>query len=253
MALTILEIIQNVRQNKDEFRRLANDACEITYAAALMCNEYEKRRQPISETTKKDLEELVRKLKTIEQYANESIQRKWYWKLARNKSDQGTIAAYRQDLNSSVSLFGFQSHLTIREAVAKLEQQSEKIAQQQIKILQELKDQEVRRSEEARATTLLGKEEAPKARQGVTPGSGSRSVSPLSINQNVWGLRHTDFVESPTSQISFNSIAGNKTKTNNSTTITNNNSGNTRITTISDSNNDNSVRHYGNHRRGSRR
>ncbi|KIK00916.1 hypothetical protein K443DRAFT_678841 [Laccaria amethystina LaAM-08-1] len=253
VALTILEILQNVRNNKGDFGRLANDACEITYAAALMCNEYEKKHQPISETTKEDLKELVRKLKNIEQYAYESIQRKWYWKLANNKSDQGKIAAYRQDLNSSVALFGFQSHLTIREAVAKLEQQSEKIEQQQMKILQELKDQEVRRSEEARATIPLGKEEAPKARRGVTGGSGSRTVSPLRINQGVWGFRHPDFVESPTSQISFTSIAGNKSETNNSTTITNTNSGNNRTMTISESNNDNSVRHYGNHRRGSRR
>jgi len=54
--------LQNVRQNKDEFLRLANDVCEITYTAALMCNEYEKKHQPISERTKEDLKELVRSL-----------------------------------------------------------------------------------------------------------------------------------------------------------------------------------------------
>lgn len=94
----------------------------------------------------------------------------------------------------------------------------------------------------------MGGEEAPKARRGVTAagsGHGSRTVSPLLINQGVWGFRHADFVESPTSQISVTSIAGNKAETNNSTTITNTNSGNTRTTTISGSNNDNSVRHYG--------
>ncbi|KAF7351037.1 hypothetical protein MSAN_01666000 [Mycena sanguinolenta] len=75
LALAILTTIRGAKDNKEGFKSLANDACELVSAIVCVYNDMEKDGLKPSLGLKKHVEDLISLLKTINQFAQKHVQK----------------------------------------------------------------------------------------------------------------------------------------------------------------------------------
>ncbi|KAF8626478.1 hypothetical protein AX17_006534 [Amanita inopinata Kibby_2008] len=213
LALAILSIVQQTRDNKDGYMRLAEDACELVYAVVSARTRKEGEGGEGNEGgdgtpgLEENIRQLVTTLTSIERFATKGASRNRVKAFFRSSSDAGKIAEYREKLKLCLGLFGLQSDISIRETVARM-------AAQQEEMLRELK----KRADNDNAGG---------------PGDGDTEDVRLHDGKLGPGLGH--FINSARGQIKITSVKGDMVKSNVSNVTTNTNSGNSTTTTITHS------------------
>ncbi|KAJ7668716.1 hypothetical protein DFH06DRAFT_1294473 [Mycena polygramma] len=170
-ALAILNTVRGAKDNKESFKALANDACELVSAIICVYNDMQRDGQTPSLGLKKHVEELVALLKGINQFAQKHVARSTFQRIVRLQTETAKIQQYRGRLRQALDL---QSSISIHETV--------------VQILQELRERE------------------PQAKDGES-GSSSPPLSPPPPSVHPFGnLLHGNI----TGNIRINNIAGNQ-------------------------------------------
>jgi len=148
LALLILNTIGGAADNKQLFKRLANDACKLVYSVVHLHEEMESRDQKLSPRLMQDLQGLVETLEHISSFASAHAARNTIQRIISRPSDVQKIQEYRETLRQALDVFGLQSSITIRETVTR-------IAERQASFHDELRewDLEGRKERERRRTT----------------------------------------------------------------------------------------------------
>ncbi|TFK68802.1 hypothetical protein BDN72DRAFT_841378 [Pluteus cervinus] len=111
VALVILETVQNVKENKEQFKQLADECCALVYTL------YRTRGTiPDSEITVdyvRAAQTLDNTISEISRFALRSASRKWWQRVLRVQSDTDKIGEYRQKLNHALVLFNMDQSQTI--------------------------------------------------------------------------------------------------------------------------------------------
>ncbi|KAJ6491791.1 hypothetical protein C8R47DRAFT_440315 [Mycena vitilis] len=172
-ALAILNTVRGAKDNKESFKALANDACELVSAIVCVYNDMQKDGQTPSLGLKKHVEELVTLLKGINQFAQKHVARSTFQRIVRLQTETAKIQQYRGRLRQALDVFGLRSSISIHETV--------------VQILQELRERE------------------PQAKDGET-GSASPPLSPPPPVHPFGNLLQGNI----TGNIRINNIAGNQ-------------------------------------------
>jgi hypothetical protein len=114
MALSIVKQAQSARGTKDEFRCLAKDACDLVYAAVIAHEARESSRSQTLKDFDSNLEDLVKTLTSINEYAREKARRSSMERFLMSKSDSVKTSEYRQRLNRALNIFWLQSNTHVR-------------------------------------------------------------------------------------------------------------------------------------------
>ncbi|KAF8729441.1 hypothetical protein AX14_006097 [Amanita brunnescens Koide BX004] len=136
IAVNIIGVVQKARSNKDGFKKLAGDSCELVYAIIRAHKDVSSARD-VSGDLAENLQQLVNTLTAIQKFAQEGASRNFFKALFRSGVDAGKIQDYRQNLQQSMRVFGLQTDISLRETVSKL-------ASQQLEIIRELERRETR-------------------------------------------------------------------------------------------------------------
>lgn len=227
VAIGILDAIQGVRDNKDAFRRLADDACGLVYAA-ILCTNANSGTGMISRSLLDNLRELAETLIKIERIAKKKSSRNKITAFITNRSDRTTIQEYRETLRQSLDQFGLKSTITIQENIAHL-------MKQQNTMLMELRERERRETERMATTPEPQRPEAAGFGDWVRQSmAGHVPDSPGAALQRQHMFPFQQPMASPYIQSPIITSIGDM---NNSHHITNTNSGNTTTTITENSNN----------------
>jgi len=124
-ALSILTAVQGAKGNKDGFTILANDACSLVYSVIAIVEEKQREGRELPLDLAHDLQALLTQLKEIEEFARK--QRNFFRRLVLSTTDSAKILDYRQMLNHSLTKFGLQSNITIRDGVSQIAERQEEI------------------------------------------------------------------------------------------------------------------------------
>ncbi|KAF8071474.1 hypothetical protein FPV67DRAFT_1666967 [Lyophyllum atratum] len=245
-----------MRNNKDAFLRLANDACELVYA--ILCTPTGESPTPVYLD---NLRGLTETLADIQQFAKKEASRTTILRMIKHKADLDAIKEYREKLRQSLDVFGLKSNISIHENLLRIEQmiaemnhrqgqeelQREKLAMEEDKRRAETHrleaDERQRRTEcerlegERIATATHGQQRQDALEQWncrLQPVSPSNPFNPFRQHQGLF-LPSVHPMNS-----NWMSIGGNQDTYTDS--VINTNSGNTTTSIVSDSNNDSSVR-----------
>jgi len=134
LALAILNTVRGAKDNKESFKALANDACELVSAIICVYNDMEKDGQKPSLGLKKRVDELIGLLKVINQFAQKHVAKGTFQRMVRLQTETGKILQYRARLRQALDVFGLQSSITIHETVVQILQElRERDTQEQAK------------------------------------------------------------------------------------------------------------------------
>ncbi|KAF8327665.1 hypothetical protein F5887DRAFT_164386 [Amanita rubescens] len=116
---TLQCISQKARRNKDGFKALAGDSCELV---SVIIRTYKDRpgTDDLPVDLVNDLQQLVTVLASIQKFAQKGASRNFLKALVRSSVDAEKIQHYRGRLQQSMRVFSLQSDITLRETVAKL-------------------------------------------------------------------------------------------------------------------------------------
>ncbi|KAJ7209789.1 hypothetical protein GGX14DRAFT_453121 [Mycena pura] len=128
-ALAILRTIRGAKDNKESFKCLANDACELVSAIICVYNDMEKDGLQPSANLKSRVEDLISLLKSINHFAEKHVSKGTMYRLVRLSTETSKIQQYRARLRQALDIFGLQSSISIHENV--------------VQILKELREQEL--------------------------------------------------------------------------------------------------------------
>ncbi|KAJ7647707.1 hypothetical protein FB45DRAFT_1052141 [Roridomyces roridus] len=120
LALTILNTVQAAKDNKEAFKSLANDACELVSAIICVYNDLEKEGVAPSPNLKKNVEDLINLLKAINQFAVKHVGKGPMYRIVRMQSENQKISQYRAKLKQALTVFGIQSSISIHETVVQI-------------------------------------------------------------------------------------------------------------------------------------
>ncbi|KAJ8080068.1 hypothetical protein PM082_016895 [Marasmius tenuissimus] len=240
IALEIVNAAQGAKDNKDSFKHLASDACSLVLNIAEVCKEFEAE-QEISPSLKRHLDMLEETLRQIRDYATKRADKAYWKRYISSRSDLDRIKEFRERLNQAVDLFGVQSHITVRESIARMATRQETIHEElkrkENDIPQRTSSEPVPAlTETALPSPTLAKSNNPFL-SGSTPSAAHARPTPspqLSFN-DAFG----DFLTSSavTSSITVNNISGNSQVVTNNNSKVRKNSGNVYNTTTVNSNN----------------
>jgi len=178
LALAILNTVRGAKDNKESFKALANDACELVSAIICVYNDMEKDGQKPSLGLKKRVDDLISLLKAINQFAQKHVAKGAFQRMVRLQTETGKILQYRARLRQALDVFGLQSSITIHETV--------------VQILQELRERD--------------SQEKTKKDGDSEPSSPQSPRSPPPDNNPFGNLLHGNI----TGNIKINNIAGNQ-------------------------------------------
>ncbi|KAM6503086.1 hypothetical protein JOM56_000029 [Amanita muscaria] len=194
IAVSIAGIVAKARNNKDDFRRLAEDSTELVYAI-VRAHKDVTRPEDVPSDLIDNLRQLVTTLTLVHKFAEKGARRNFFMAMIRSNVDATRILDYREKLRQSMRVFGLQSDISLRDTVHKL-------AEQQVEMMNELKNREGRARDE--------------------PGSTSpASISPVPS-------KLAPLINSAQGQVKVSSVSGDKITNKASTTTTNTNSYNDR-------------------------
>ncbi|KAJ7686574.1 hypothetical protein B0H17DRAFT_1204239 [Mycena rosella] len=128
LALAILNTVRGAKDNKEAFKSLANDACELVSAIICVYNDMAKDGQQPSLNLKKRVDDLIILLQRINTFAAKHASKGAMYRMVRLTSQSGKILQYRARLRQALDVFGLQSTISIHETV--------------VQILQELRERE---------------------------------------------------------------------------------------------------------------
>jgi len=120
LALQILTTVRGAKDNKQAFKSLANDACELVSAIVCVYNDMEKDGHKPSLGLKKRVDELINLLKAINQFSQKHVSKGTMYRMVRLQSDNGKILQYRGRLRQALDVFGLQSSISIHENVVQI-------------------------------------------------------------------------------------------------------------------------------------
>ncbi|KAG7089540.1 hypothetical protein E1B28_011213 [Marasmius oreades] len=126
-ALGIVNAAQTFESNKEGFRRLAADSCELVYAVTSTCDGFTKDGKSLPADLEEHLKQLLESLKKIQAFIAKQSRRNRFSRFLTYKTDTGTIQEYREALRHSLDLFGLQSDITIRETVQRIAERQEEL------------------------------------------------------------------------------------------------------------------------------
>jgi len=128
-ALAILRTVRGAKDNKESFKCLANDACELVSAIICVYNDMEKDGLQPSANLKSRVDDLISLLKSINHFAEKHVSRSTMYRIVRVSTETSKIQQYRARLRQALDIFGLQSSISIHENV--------------VQILKELREQEL--------------------------------------------------------------------------------------------------------------
>ncbi|KAF8199333.1 hypothetical protein K438DRAFT_2114052 [Mycena galopus ATCC 62051] len=117
-CLAILSTVKNTKGNKEAFRELAKDACELVYAVVDK-DSSDGKRSPQFEQQVKHLV-FLRVLQSIEEFSKNRASKSIVRRIVMVPLDAEKIKKYRAELNHSLRVFDIQSHVSIRENVEEI-------------------------------------------------------------------------------------------------------------------------------------
>ncbi|KAL0563471.1 hypothetical protein V5O48_018596 [Marasmius crinis-equi] len=125
VALGILEAVQTVKGNKESFKKLGEDVCELVYAINSTCDGLVKNGKPLPKDLEGNLAQLSSSIRRVQAFVAKQLRRHRISRLLTYKSDSRAIQEYRDDLRHCLDVFGLQSDITIRELVLRIAEQQE--------------------------------------------------------------------------------------------------------------------------------
>ncbi|KAJ7503043.1 hypothetical protein B0H11DRAFT_2188145 [Mycena galericulata] len=120
LALEILNTVRGARDNKEAFKSLARDACELVSAIVCVYQDMEKDGLQPSLGLKKRVNELISLLQRIKLFCDKHISKGALQRMVRLQSENGKIQQYRAQLRQALDVFGLQSSISIHENVVQL-------------------------------------------------------------------------------------------------------------------------------------
>ncbi|CAK5269319.1 unnamed protein product [Mycena citricolor] len=120
LALTISKTVQGVRDNKEAFKALANDACDLVSAIVLVYEDLAKSGVQPSSALGKRVEDLIVTLGQINASAEKSASRSLIRRVFTVTSQAAQIVQFRARLKQSLDVFGLQSSISIHENVVQV-------------------------------------------------------------------------------------------------------------------------------------
>lgn len=119
IALSIVDVVQMMRNNKRGFKELAKDSCEIVCHVIKAHNDASQPREvPIDLV--EHLEQLVNVLLSINEFARKGASRNFLAALLRFNADARRIQDYQRKLYQAIQIFGLQSDIIVRNTIAQL-------------------------------------------------------------------------------------------------------------------------------------
>ncbi|KIL54815.1 hypothetical protein M378DRAFT_18524 [Amanita muscaria Koide BX008] len=134
IAVAIAGIVAKARNNKDDFRHLAEDSTEVVYAI-VRAHKNVTRPEDVPSDLIDNLRQLVGTLTLVQKFAEKGARRNFFMAMIRANVDAKRIQNYREKLRQSMRVFGLQTDISLRYTVHKLEEQ-------QVEMMNELKNRE---------------------------------------------------------------------------------------------------------------
>ncbi|KAJ2930324.1 hypothetical protein H1R20_g6779, partial [Candolleomyces eurysporus] len=119
LVLEILTIIQDVQDNKDQFKQLASHACKLVARAVSACSPYNSQKD-LPPSLRTDLDTLIHALKPVRDYSAKKLQRGWIKRVIFRRHDEQVIRNYYNELKNGLELFNMSSHIEIRQGQAEI-------------------------------------------------------------------------------------------------------------------------------------
>ncbi|KAJ3528100.1 hypothetical protein NMY22_g9541 [Coprinellus aureogranulatus] len=150
IVLSILNRVQDLRDNKGEFKQLAGEARDLVvsirdaFAMALdnaTQAEAESVKKQIQELNK-DLRKLVRVLKQINEFAELKAKRNLFWRFIYARYDIQTIRQYRDAMKHSHTEFNARTNVVLRVDMAQVHYKTDQI----LEAVKRLEEQQGRRT-----------------------------------------------------------------------------------------------------------
>ncbi|THU93815.1 hypothetical protein K435DRAFT_779706 [Dendrothele bispora CBS 962.96] len=113
LALNLLNIVQNAKNNQEDFLRLAKEACELVYGIKMTLGNT---RNP-NVDLRNYLKVLKETLSEIEDYAKRRTSRNWAARAIFTKSDAMVVQEYRQQIRHALDLFNIQTTVTNTDTI----------------------------------------------------------------------------------------------------------------------------------------
>jgi len=120
IALRIVTLVQNVKDNDVVFVDLANDACGLVYTLVVECRRMMNNRQKIPDHIQQHIRTLSGNLVSIENFTKKKLKRNALKKMMSQSKDVADIARYREMLRQSLNIYGIQSNISIQEYLQQL-------------------------------------------------------------------------------------------------------------------------------------
>ncbi|KAL4258128.1 Fungal N-terminal domain-containing protein [Pleurotus pulmonarius] len=129
LAIGLIDMVQSTSDNKAAFKSLATDACGLVYAAANVWKDQDEKKdgKKIPRDLARHLEEMLETMRDIMKFAEMRAARGYLARFVSHKADSDKIQSYRVQLKEALDRFGMQSHITVRDAVARIQDQQDAI------------------------------------------------------------------------------------------------------------------------------
>lgn len=133
VALSIVNIVQNVRSNKDDFISIGKDSCVIVVTVIQRVNisQAEQFASASLAILQQDADQLVADMKTIEACVKKHRKRSLVKRLLNHQADQDVVQECRDRLQHAITLFGLYSDIEVRKQLAQLSSQLATLLEQQ--------------------------------------------------------------------------------------------------------------------------
>ncbi|KAG9227140.1 hypothetical protein CCMSSC00406_0004321 [Pleurotus cornucopiae] len=127
MAITLVDMVQTTSDNKPAFKALAADACGLVYTATNVWKDRGKDGNKIPQDLENHLRELLKEMRDTMDFAEARAARGYLARFVSHKSDAERILSHRLRLKDALDRFGMQSHITVRDAVSRIQDQQDAI------------------------------------------------------------------------------------------------------------------------------
>ncbi|KAJ8690977.1 hypothetical protein PTI98_010594 [Pleurotus ostreatus] len=129
LAIGLVDMVQSTSDNKAAFTSLATDACGLVYTATNVWKDRDENKdgKKIPQDLAKHLEEMLNTMSEIMDFAKTRAARGFLVRFVSHKADADRIQGYRVQLSDALNRFGMQSHITVRDAVARIQDQQDAI------------------------------------------------------------------------------------------------------------------------------
>ncbi|KAJ6471389.1 hypothetical protein C8R45DRAFT_417405 [Mycena sanguinolenta] len=116
ICLAIVKTVDTAQANKQSFRELARDACELVYTVISRGGT----ERPRSELFQSQIKDLIQTLKEIEKFSTKRASKSFLHRFTMVSSDTDRIKKYRAELEQRLKVFNLQSNVSIREMVEEI-------------------------------------------------------------------------------------------------------------------------------------